>query len=186
MKIAITGTIGSGKTEVSIYLRNKGYFVFDCDAYNAYLLEKDNIGYFLVKEEFPECFINDELDKKKLADIIFNDEKRKKVLEDIMHPLILDAMNSYEDSDPFFCEVPLLFETNWDRYFDKSLLVIADEKDVLDRLINKGYDIESAKQRISSQMSVIEKSKRATQIIYNNGSLDDLHIMIDEWLKTIC
>lgn len=186
MKIAITGTIGSGKSEVSLYLRQRGYFVFDCDSYNAYLLEKDNIGYFLVKEEFPECFENDELDKKKLAKLIFNDEKAKKKLEEIMHPLILDALNSYEDCDPLIAEVPLLFESGWDKYFDYSLLVVADEKDVINRLIEKGYDEDSAKERIRNQMSKEEKTKRASQIIYNNGSLDDLHIMIDEWLKTIC
>ena len=41
MKYAITGSIGSGKTMVSEYIRSKSYHVFDCDACNKQLLEND-------------------------------------------------------------------------------------------------------------------------------------------------
>ena len=51
MKIAITGTIGSGKSTVASYLRNKGYFVFDCDEVNRELLNSD-----VLIDYFPECY----------------------------------------------------------------------------------------------------------------------------------
>ena len=44
IKFAISGTIGSGKSTVLNYLREKGYTVFSCDKYNAYLLKKNNEG----------------------------------------------------------------------------------------------------------------------------------------------
>ena len=53
-RIAITGTIGSGKSVVCEYLRNKGYDVFDCDKENAILLEKGNEGYKAIKKVFSE------------------------------------------------------------------------------------------------------------------------------------
>ena len=185
MKIAITGTIGSGKSEVSNYLRELGYFVFDCDETNRKLLEKGNAGYEMVKFAFPEAFDEDELDKAKLADIVFNNPERKALLEAIMHPLILQELNKC-DGYLLFAEVPLLFEVNWDKYFDRSLLVISNEDDILKRLVEKGMTLDEAKLRISNQMSLKDKMMRANQIIYNNGSLLDLHNNIDEWLKSVC
>ena len=51
-KIAISGTIGSGKSTVLNYLKTKGYKVFSCDEYNAFLLKEENedvVNYFLSK-----------------------------------------------------------------------------------------------------------------------------------------
>ena len=123
MKIAITGTIGSGKSTVASYLRNKGYFVFDCDEVNRELLNSD-----ILIDYFPECYDDGLLDKKKLANIVFNDEKKRLLLESIMHPLILERMKKESGKhDPFFAEVPLLFEVNWDKFFDEILLVVLPE-----------------------------------------------------------
>lgn len=183
MKIAITGTIGSGKTEVSIYLRNKGYDVFDCDEINRQLLE--DRGYELLHDKFPECFVDNKLDKVKLASIVFSNVDRKVELENIMHPLILEKLQERNDN-PLFAEVPLLFEASWDKYFDEKLLIICDEDLALQRLENRGVEYFEAKKRINNQMSVQEKIKKATRIIYNNGSLDELYSAIDSYLKDIC
>ena len=183
MKIAITGTIGSGKTEASIYLRKKGYDVFDCDEVNKQLLEDK--GYELLHNRFPECFNGTKLDKVKLASIIFTNVDRKTELENIMHPLILDKLQEKID-DPLFAEVPLLFEAGWDKYFDEKLLIISNEDIALERLKNRGISEFDAKRRINNQMSIKEKIKKASRIIYNNGSLDELYSAIDSYLKELC
>ena len=179
MKIAITGTIGSGKSTVASYLRNKGYFVFDCDEVNRELLNSD-----VLIDYFPECYDDDLLDKKKLANIVFNDEKKRLLLESIMHPLILKRMEEESKKhDSFFAEVPLLFEVNWDKYFDMVLLVVVDEAIALNRLMNRGLSIEESKQRIKNQMSIKEKIERSDVIIYNDSSLFSLYEKIDRWLS---
>lgn len=179
MKIAITGTIGSGKSTVASYLRNKGHFVFDCDEVNRELLNSD-----ILVEYFPECYDDGLLDKKKLANIVFNDEKKRLLLESIMHPLILERMEEESKKyDPFFAEVPLLFEVNWDKYFDMVLLVVVDEAIALNRLMNRGLSIEESKQRIKNQMSIKEKIERSDVIIYNDSSLFSLYEKIDRWLS---
>ena len=81
MKIAISGSIGSGKSEACNYLRSIGYDVFDCDAVNARLLEKGNEGYLEVRKHFPECFEEDELNKKKLSALVFSDDQKRKELD---------------------------------------------------------------------------------------------------------
>ena len=184
LRIAITGSIGSGKSEAVRYLKEQGYDVFDCDEENRKLLEKGKAGYEAVKKAFPECFHRNRLDKKELASLVFNDPKKKKQLEEIMHPLILQKL--WERKDPvIFAEVPLLFEANWDRYFDYDLLVVTDEEILLDRLVKRGLDREEALQRLQNQMPVSEKIKRADKIIYNNGSLKELHEALSKWLNEI-
>ncbi|MBQ6560172.1 MAG: DNA-formamidopyrimidine glycosylase [Erysipelotrichaceae bacterium] len=183
-RIAITGSIGSGKSEVSRYLREKGYTVFDCDEENRNLLEKGNAGYEAVKKTFPECINNGELDKKALSSLVFNDASRKKELEDIMHPLILERLNEHKE-ELLFAEVPLLFEARWDRYFDQNLLIVTNQKILLERLKNRSMSKSEALRRLKKQMSVSEKKKRADKIIYNNGSLQELHSSLEEWLQEI-
>ncbi len=184
MKIAITGSIGSGKSMVCQYLAFKGYDVFDCDYENRKLLEKDQEGYLRIKEAFPDCFDAQELNKKKLASVVFNNEEARKELEGIMHPLILKRLFERED-DPLFAEVPLLFEVDWDVYFDHNLLVVTDYDLLIERLQERGLSAKEAMERLNDQMSVEEKAKRADKIIYNNGSLNDLYQLIDEWLNEL-
>ena len=183
MKIAITGTIGSGKTEACNYLLSKGYDVFDCDKVNSDLLNAK--AYALLSDHFPQCFDGEVLDRKKLSNIVFNDSNSKELLESIMHPLILEQLKQRKD-DPLFAEVPLLFESGWDKYFDESILIVCDEDVAIERLKNRGIDEKQAKMRISNQMPVQEKIKKATRIIYNNGSLDELYSAIDSYLLQIC
>ncbi len=185
-KIALTGTIGSGKTTACDYLRKKGYEVFDCDEANRDLLKRNKAGYKAVKENFPECFEKGILDKKKLSDVVFGDRKKKELLESLLHPLILDELMK-KDSDPLVAEVPLLFEVKWNRYFDESLLICTDEDKAVVRLEERGFSHKEAKKRIANQMPVDEKIKRADKIIYNNGSLEELYSSIDKWIDdTLC
>lgn len=183
IKIAITGTIGSGKTTVSDYIRDKGYYVFDADKVNAELLLEGNLGYLEVKKHFPEAFDGNMLNKAKLASIVFENDDKRKELEDIMHPLILDVMNiEAKKHKVFFAEIPLLFEANWDKYFDYSFLVVADREIALNRLVLRGLSKKESNRRIKNQMNVELKKKRATEIIYNNSNLKDLYKEVDKLL----
>ena len=184
MKIAISGSIGSGKSEACNYLKSLGFDIFDCDEENRVLLEKGNEGYLEVEKHFPECFDERGLDKKKLSSLIFSDEKKRKELEGIMHPLILKRLNERKD-DPLFAEVPLLFESGWDQYFDHNILVVSDEKILFERLLQRGLDEKEIISRLKAQMSVEEKKKRADIIINNNGTLEEMYESIDECLKVI-
>lgn len=180
--IAISGTIGSGKSEVSRYLRRKGYDVFDCDEENRRLLEEGNEGFLKVAQHFPEVIDDGRLDKKALSKIVFADEEKKKLLESLLHPLILSKLRERKD-DPLFAEVPLLFEAGWDRYFDHNVLIVADEDVVVERLLERGMDLQDIRSRMKAQMSAEEKIKRADKIIYNNGSLEELYGQVDGYLR---
>ncbi len=185
-KIAITGTIASGKSSLSALIRKRGYHVFDCDEYNSFLLRPGNEGHKRVKKAFPECFKGEELDRKALAGIIFNDPVKREELENILHPLIIEKMlEEAEEYDPFFAEVPLLFENDLEGYFDESVLVVSFKKVCIERLINKGYTRKEAEDRIRNQMPVSLKKKRASKVIYNNGDFSSLEEKTDKLLKEL-
>lgn len=184
MKIAITGTIASGKTEACKYLEKKGFHVFYADNYNNYLLHNSDFVKDKINQLFPKTLVNGEIDKIKLAELVFNDKNSLNKLEEILHPLILNKINE-EDAkyDMLICEIPLLFEKSWDKYFDHNLLIVADEIDIISRLINKGYTNDMINRRLLNQMSVDEKTNRAEEIIYNRGSFQKLYYDIDNWIS---
>ena len=83
--VAITGSIGCGKTTVSNLLRKLGYLVYDADKWVRVLYFKKD---FLkeIQKYFPQVFKNDVFDKKLLRSIVFQDPQQLKILENLIHP----------------------------------------------------------------------------------------------------
>ena len=186
MRIAISGTIGSGKTTVCNYLRSKGLKVFDCDEANRNLLKKGNKGYNALINEFNGILdANNDIDKSMLAAKVFNDDVALKRLDAIMHPLILEEMLKAMDEECYIAEVPLLFETEFKNYFDYKLLIAIDDELAIKRLSKRGFSELEARSRLNKQMNVQEKIRLADEVIYNDGSEADLYRKIDEWLERI-
>ena len=186
MRIAISGTIGSGKTTVCNYLRSKGLKVFDCDEANRELLKKGNKGYNALISEFNGILdANGEIDKSMLAAKVFSDDKALKRLDAIMHPLILEVMLDTMDEECYIAEVPLLFETEFKNYFDYKLLIAISDELAIKRLSKRGFSKEAAKSRLAKQMNVNEKIRLADEVIYNDSDEASLYLKIDKWLERI-
>lgn len=182
--IGITGTIGSGKSTVSKIIREHGYYVFDADQEVYNLQQKGQAGYLKMLEIYPDFFEEGVLNRQKLADLIFNHPQEKKKLEALLHPLVLERLLEEMDQHSlFFAEIPLLFEAHFDEYFDETVTVYTNQKETLKRLKKRGLSLKDAKARIQSQMSAKEKIERATSVIYNNGTLEELESAVLEWLK---
>ena len=119
MIIGITGSIATGKTLVTNYLREKGYKVIDADEISRAVLNKGEKGYDEVLKYFSENILDQEknIDRKKLAQIIFTDEEKRRVLEKIIHPLVInEILNFIDNSDKkedVFVSMPLLYEINF-------------------------------------------------------------------------
>lgn len=172
LKIAITGNIAAGKTQVEKILANQ-FKVFDTDKIAHEKLNdlKEFYGY--------DVFTNGIVDRKKLGELVFNNPELKIKLENIIHPFIkkevLKIFEENSNEDVIFVSVPLLFETDFYKLFDKILFVAANENIRLERL-QKRNNLSSSEAilRIRSQMSQEEKIKRADFIIENNSTPEDL------------
>ena len=85
-----------------------------------------------------------------------------------------------------FVEVPLLFEVNWDKYFDYNILIYTDEKKIIDRLLaSRDMTKQQIELRLANQMSVQQKKERANYSINNDGSKADLLKKVDSLINFI-
>ena len=191
--IGLTGSISTGKTQVSNYLRDRGEKVIDAD-----LIAREVVDLETVKEKIKEAFgndiyKNDELDRKALGEIVFRDKEKRQVLNEIEHPeiyriILKEVKNS---KGRVFVDIPLLFESQHlnEKYgldFDEVWLVYVNRETQVKRLIkrdriSKGYALE----KINSQMSVEDKKIMADVIIDNSGSLEETFKQVEENLKRL-
>lgn len=186
MKIAITGSIGSGKSAVLKYLRELGFICFSCDEENARLLRDNPKIIAKIIKQFPEVNKNGIIDKQQLANLVFQDGNNLKKLTKIMHPAIKTEMFSFLDKNKVsFVEVPLLFESQWDQYFDCIISVVIDEELRNERLAKRDIAIELTKKRLQFQVDQDYKVQHSDFVIYNNKDLIRLKQEVDLILKRL-
>lgn len=179
LKIAVTGGIGSGKSQATSILKNAGYTVFSCDEENASLLKKRSV-LKRIKKEFPfavKGFLRLSLDKKALSEKVFSDAKSRKILTDIMHPLIMKKIfeKAKSTGDVSFIEVPLLFESGLSDRFDGTIVICADKEKRIERVKARSSMTENEiEKRISAQFNYDMIDKNAYCVIDNNGDLSEL------------
>ena len=192
-KIAITGNIASGKSQVEKELISLGYKVVDTDKINHFILASDINVINEIKEAFKNDDITDELGKisrEKLGKIVFSVDYKKVKLEEILHKRIFEKINDFYEENRnekiIFVSVPLLFESKQEKNFDKIIFISADEDIRLERLIKRNnYTKEYAKIRIKSQENEKNKIEKSDFIIYNNSDLSNLKKQIKDVLNQL-
>ncbi|MDO4466189.1 MAG: dephospho-CoA kinase [Bacillota bacterium] len=185
--VAITGSMGAGKSQVSQFIAKK-YPVLDCDRVNARLIEPDGLGFKQLKEKgLIQVLENGQLDKAQLSKDMFSNPSIKKEVESILHTLINEEIEKWiaqQEVSLLFVEVPLLFETHWENRFDEVWCVVSDQEVSLYRLETyRHIPKEEAKRRWANQWSVEEKKKKSDVVIENNGSLEELEEKVNEILR---
>lgn len=187
VSIAITGSMGSGKSQVGKILK-ASFPVADCDAINAKLLQPGQAGYTALLEAGLIHLLPDgSLDKEALARDLFSSPDIKKQVEAILHPLIfarIDAWIAAQTSPLVFVEVPLLYETGAQDHFDAAWCIICEPAIALQRLLTgRQIDEKTASARLAHQMPPAQKAALADYVIDNSGSLEELEEAIRKGVK---
>jgi len=164
LKVALTGGIGSGKSDV---------------------VERGTPGYEAVLAAFGDGILTDgEIDRAKLAEIVFKDAAARATLESIIHPLVRDAAEKMVKSLPadavVINQIPLLVETDGAKRFDFVITVSADEDIRRRRLIERGMKEYEITKRLAAQVNDAAREAIANSIIRNNGSIDELRQVVEE------
>lgn len=190
MKIAITGTIGSGKSQVIRYLKEQGRVVYEADKIAHQQYEPGTLLYnWIIKKYGIEILdASKRVDRAKLAHIVFNDHTELKELEMHVFPAVRSEILTLEverSPEILFVEIPLLFEAEMDKDFDAVWVVDTDDAIRHARLLEKGMTQEDIDRREARQLSREEKRAKATHIFENNTTIDDLNEHIATALRDI-
>ena len=178
LTVGITGGIGSGKSTVCKVFSVLGIPVFQADAVAARLQNQDPVVKKGLIGLFGSQIYQEDglLNRKKLAGIIFNDKLLLEEINKIIHPAVHKEFNRWkaekENQFPYaLYEAAILFETGSFRNFDFTILVIAEEKERIDRVMKRDLSTADAvKKRMNNQLKDSEKLKLADFIIENNDN----------------
>ena len=187
LKIAITGGIGSGKSEVCSLIKAAGFPVFSCDEIYCELLNKGVFDSDLKNCFGEQIFQDGKLDKRALAAIVFGSGEELEKLNKITHPKIMDcAFDNMKAHKLSFLEVPLLFESGFEGLFDGVIVVLRNLNDRIESVVKRSsISTEEAILRIKSQFNYEINSFAKYYVIHNNSNLEQLRVKVDEVLKNI-
>lgn len=189
MKIAITGTIGGGKSSVSRILIDKGYTVYDTDKMVHTYYDKGGRLENIVIEMFGKDVLDDTgtIDRTKLGNIVFTDFSKLLELESKVYPVVSEHIDElYDNSNNLmFFEVPMLFESHLEDRFDLIIMVTAPKDIRMKRLKERGMSEDDVIRRSKRHLDESKKIEKSDIIINNDGDYKTLSDKIEVLLNSI-
>ena len=177
MRIGVTGIFASGKGTVCEMFRELGAGVIDTDIVAREIMEPGAQGLMKVVEEFGDSFINSDgtLDRRGFASHVFTSAAKVKRLNEITHPIIREIVIERTSGDGIYMiNTPLLFESGFNEFMEKNIVVTAGDDQVLDRGSRRdNISVEEIKERLKHQIPLNEKVKLADYVIDNSGNIDN-------------
>lgn len=186
-KIGLTGGIGSGKSTVLNWLKEKNIACVDADLIAREVVEPGSHGLEALREFFGASIIDNTgaLNRTELGVIVFNDAEKLSHLNSLLHgeirQRIKEKINAFHKQGYYavVLDVPLLIETGWYKEMDEVWLVYADHESRVKRLnLRSGYNREESERRIAAQMPLEEKKQYADVILENNSTLEALEVQL--------
>jgi len=131
------------------------------------------------------------VDRSAVAHAAFATPEDRAWLEGLLWPRVGERMARWREqlegaSPPpraAVVEVPLLFESGMEDAFDATIAVIADEDLRAERAGGRGHA--ALAERGARQLSQNEKAQRATYVVINDGSVDELEAKLSAILEML-
>ena len=178
MIIGLTGGIGSGKSAAAALFKDIGVDLIDADDLARDSLSINSEGYKLFIEEFGDKYLdeNKNINRELIRKLIFNDSNAKSKLESIIHPIVRSGIETFiknKKSDYCIIVVPLIFETNSSKIYDRVLVIDCDVDVQISRTSKRDNQTKSDIENIVNKQATREQRLSiADDVIVNNGSLD--------------
>jgi dephospho-CoA kinase len=178
--IGLTGGMGAGKSTALRALERLGAAVQSTDAVVHELYEGARLRDAVVARWGPEVAPDGRVDRGAVARRAFADEAERAWLEGTIWPLVGDRIAVWLEQARAMSpapraaviEVPLLFEAGMEGMYDATIAVVASEELRERRAAGRGHAL--GKERDARQLTQEEKTKRATYVVRNDGSEEEL------------
>jgi dephospho-CoA kinase len=184
--LGLTGSLGTGKSTVAAMFAKRGFKVIDADAIVRDLLTLDKKCIKKVAKIFPGVILgSSKINRSELAKIVFNNPRELQKLTDILYPEALKVVKSqisrYKHESFVILDVPLLFESGWDKITDTNMVVQARRAQQYERARKRlGLTQADFKCRLKNQMPLKQKCDMADIIIDNSHDLGQTRKQVDE------
>ena len=169
---AITGSIGCGKTTISDILRKQGFLVYDIDKWVKYIYYNNDF-LEIIKKYFPETFTSNVFNKRVLRDIVFSNPEKLKILEGLIHPFLRNKVRKIirknKNKGLVFVDIALLFEMEWDKYFDFIILADVDKNIQKERVMKRDNISAEDFEKIDKIQMPMEDKREMVDFIINTG-----------------
>jgi dephospho-CoA kinase len=180
-----------GKSTVAQLLERRGVPVVDTDVLARKVVEPGQPALKEIQEMFGAAVIGPDgaLRREELARRVFASDMSRKQLEAILHPRIRALWQAQVDQwrkegvRLGVVVIPLLFETNVARHFDKVVCVACSAPAQQQRLAARGWSPEQIQQRIGAQWPIEKKLTQADFVIWTEGSPDITMTQVDRLLN---
>lgn len=181
--VGLTGGIAAGKSEALRAFERQGAATISTDEIVHELQRSPEVVARMVERWGEDVAPGGELDRDEVAAIVFADPAELEWLESELHPLVGARVVEWvgrlpSDAEVAVVEVPLLFEAGMEEMFDAVVAVVAD--DDLRREREQARDLAALEARAGRQLGQAEKAERASHVVVNDGSLDDLEARVAE------
>jgi len=186
-KVGLTGNIGTGKTTVAWMFEEQGAKLLNADSIAHETIAPQTAVWKQLFDRYgKKVMMQDQIiNRKALAQIIFSDDTERKFVESIIHPKVHDELTKRiadlkrNGTQLLIVEVPLLFETRWDKEMDSIIVVSCDLEQQIKRCQDKfGLTREDVLLRVKAQRSIEEKISKADYVVDNSGSMNETLIQV--------
>lgn len=185
--LGITGPIGCGKSYVADKISARGFKRIDTDEVYHSLVDSPSETTASLAKEFGREILseNGAINRKKLSEIVFSDKEKLTRLNEITHKAVIEKTEQLisehiENGEKMLLiEVPLMFESGFDKRCDYVLSVVADEETRVERICKRNaLSVEEAKKRIKNQKNIDFYIEKSSFVIYNSNN-GDLNAQIE-------
>ena len=191
--LGLTGNIGCGKSSVGkLLVERYGVEYLDSDALVHELYAPGTESTALIAARFGEDLLTAEntIDRRKLGAIVLPDPEQMRDLEAILHPRVrklTDARIEASRAAVVVIDAIKLFEVGLADRCQAVWVVTADRETQKQRLMaTRGFTAEQAELRIDAQPPQEEKAAKATCVIENRGTLEELERAVaDAWARSV-
>ncbi len=192
--IGICGKSGSGKSTVGMLIKKKYSAYIDCDLVSRNVVEKGSPCLSELVAFFGKDILltDGSLNRSKLASVAFGDPNKTNALNKITHKYILEKINilveeyKINNEKLVFLDAPTLFESGLNNNCDFILGIVAKEEFLRKRLEKRDKkSSDEINKRLSAQKNEDFIINNSDYVIFNNGSIEELHEKVENFLSFI-
>ncbi|GAC1542377.1 MAG: dephospho-CoA kinase [Candidatus Velthaea sp.] len=182
LRVGLTGGIGSGKSAVADMFVARGAFVIDADQLARDTVAPGTPALAEIAALWPEAIAADgSLDRARLSKTVFNDGDARVRLNGIIHPRVRVRAAELEAAQPdgtiVVHMIPLLFEGDYWKQCDRTVVVVAPRETRIARVIaREGWTREAIEARMRAQIDPDKARTLASFVIENDADLATLEV----------